>query len=63
MTHKTIFVLTGRTESGDDIGPYAWPTKPTEDQILKVFMRDIPEEVEAECCDDYSVEETIMEDM
>jgi hypothetical protein len=58
---KSIFVLTGRTESGDDIGPYAWATNPTEEQIMTVFMRDMPEEVEAECCDNYDVEETLLE--
>ena len=60
--HKSIWVLTGRTESGDDIGPYAWPIEPTTDMIDAVFERDIPEEVEAGTCDNYDVEEIYMED-
>jgi hypothetical protein len=59
---RTIFVLTGQTDSGDDIGPYAWSTEPTEEQVLAVFVRDIPEEVEAGCCDWWRVEKTMLEE-
>jgi hypothetical protein len=58
---NTIFVLTGHTESGDAIGPYAWLTEPTEEQVMAVFVRDIPEEVEAGCCDGWSVEKVVLE--
>ena len=57
-----IWVLTGTTESCDDIGPYAWMVEPTEEQINGVFMRDIPEEVEAECIAGYDVCPTSLED-
>jgi hypothetical protein len=57
----TIFVLTGQTDSGDDIGPYAWSTEPTDEQVMVVFVRDIPEEVEAECCGCWSVEKVVLE--
>jgi hypothetical protein len=57
-----IYVLTGRTESGDDIGPYAWFKKPTDEVIAAVFERDIPEEVEAGTCDSYGISKVILED-
>jgi hypothetical protein len=56
-----IFILTGSTESGDDIGPYAWLEKPTVAMINDVFLRDIPEEVEADCISSYRVEEVTVE--
>lgn len=50
-----VWVLTGRTESGDDIGPYVWGKEPTQAEIDAVFMRDIPDEVEEDCCQNYYV--------
>ena len=56
-----LFILTGRTESGDDIGPYVWERKPAQEDINCVFLRDIPEEVEAGTCDNYQVSKTYLE--
>ncbi len=61
MSNK-VFVMAGQTDSGDDFGPYVWTTKPTDEQIKAVFVRDIPEEVEAECCDCWELNEAILED-
>lgn len=56
-----MWVLTGRTESGDDF-VYLWERKPTQTQIDAVFLRDMPEEVEAGTCDSYRVERIYVED-
>ncbi len=57
-----LYILTGRTESGDDIGPYVWERKPTREDINRVFLRDIPDEVEAGTCDSFQVTKTYLED-
>ena len=59
---KTVFVLTGSTESGDEIGPYVWPYKPTKKNIKDVFMRDIEEDYKSGSCQNYRVSEVNIEE-
>ncbi|TCR92612.1 hypothetical protein [Rhizobium sp. BK376] len=42
-----VWVAVGRTESGDDVGPYVWSYEPDEAEILRVMEADWPEEFEA----------------
>lgn len=42
-----VWVLTGETESGDDVGPYAWAHEPTREEALAKLKADWPEEYEA----------------
>jgi hypothetical protein len=39
-----VWVTTGRTESGDSIGPYVWAFKPTDEQVERRLREDYPEE-------------------
>lgn len=39
-----VWVISGRTESGDDIGPYVLDYKPTELEIHEIVKADMPEE-------------------
>jgi hypothetical protein len=41
-----VWVTTGRTESGDDIGPYAWGFEPTKEEVECRLREDWPEEFE-----------------
>lgn len=36
----TVWVLTGCTESGDDVGPYVFRTKPSVKRMIAVLKRD-----------------------
>jgi hypothetical protein len=42
-----VWVLVGRTESGDDVGPYVWANEPSHFEILDVLRQDWPDEFEA----------------
>ena len=42
-----VWVVTGRTESGDAVGPYAWKHLPTYNEIIKTLKRDWDEEFKA----------------
>lgn len=42
-----VWVLTGQTESGDDVGPYVWDYEPSLEECLVRLKRDWPEEYEA----------------
>lgn len=33
---KEVWVVTGQTESGDDIGPFVFDTKPTESELREL---------------------------
>ncbi len=50
-----VYVLTGSTESGDEIGPYVWHKEPTQVDILWLFQRDMLEELEAECLQNWRI--------
>lgn len=39
-----LWVTTGRTESGDDVGPYVWGHKPTAKEVKAILRADWPEE-------------------
>ncbi|MGV1762822.1 hypothetical protein [Rhizobium rhizogenes] len=46
-----VWVLVGRTESGDNVGPYVWDRQPSDTEIVEVLRADWPEEFEAFGCD------------
>lgn len=39
-----VWVITGRTESGDDIGPYVLDYEPTRLEMHEIVRADMPEE-------------------
>ena len=51
MTTKSeisIWVFTGRTESGDDVGPYLFDFEPTTEELQELLMDELPGEFEGE---------------
>lgn len=42
-----VFVVIGRTESGDDVGPYVWDFKPSNKLIHATISQDWLDEYEA----------------
>lgn len=43
-----VWVMHGRTESGDDVGPYVFSFEPTKDQQVELLKRDWPAEFEGD---------------
>ena len=39
-----VWILTGRTESGDDVGPFVFGHKPTDDEQLAILKKTYPAE-------------------
>lgn len=35
-----VYVLTGNTDSGDEVGPYVWVNGPDKNEIERVIVRD-----------------------
>ncbi|QGJ74066.1 hypothetical protein [Sinorhizobium meliloti] len=41
-----VWIMHGMTESGDDVGPYAFASEPTVDEQIAILKRDLPCEFE-----------------
>ncbi|CAH0343733.1 hypothetical protein [Rhizobium sp. CECT 9324] len=41
-----VWILTGRTESGDDVGPFVFSHNPTDDEQLEVLKKTYPSDFE-----------------
>jgi len=47
MTEENyIWIFTGTTESGDDVGPYAFTSEPTTAELQQILMAEWPSEFE-----------------
>ena len=44
-----VWVCSGRTESGDDVGPYIWAREPSQEEVDAILSRDMPDDFAEEC--------------
>ena len=46
MTMRSVWVVTGKSESGDDYGPWVFKTKPSQKRLKKLLREEAPGEWE-----------------